>query len=88
MDFDIFNKEEFNCLTPKQKSIMKDIMEMSKNVSSGEAASIILRMIPVLESEGKLSSQQKRAVMMCIIENMNSQEKERATYLFKMAGII
>ena len=88
MDYSIFEKEEFNCLTKKQKEILKDVLEMSKNAPPGEAVSIIMRVLPVMEGEGALSPQQKSAIMLAIIETMTPEEKERATYLFRMAGII
>ena len=88
MDYKIFEKEEFNCLTQRQKEILTQMVSMSKGQTAGEAAGMIMRLLPALEKEGPLTAQQKRAMALCIVESMSEEEKMRAAKIFRFAGII
>ena len=57
-DYKIFEKEEFSCLTQKQKEILMALPQNLKGKTSVEAAGIIMRTISLLEAEGKLTAQQ------------------------------
>jgi hypothetical protein len=88
MDFNIFEKEEFKCLTERQKNLIKEMVSMSEGMKPIEAAGMIMRFLPVIESEGALTDEQKNAMMRCVIENMSVKERENMASLFRMAGII
>ena len=86
-DYKIFEKEEFGCLTKKQKEILMTLPQNLKGKTSVEAAGIIMRTISLLEEEGKLTPQQKRAMAICVMENMSDEEKKRAVAVFRLMGI-
>ncbi len=87
-DYKIFEKEEFSCLTQKQKEILMALPQNLKGKTSVEAAGIIMRTISLLEAEGKLTAQQKRAMALCVTENMSDEEKKRAASVLRFMGIV
>lgn len=86
-DYKIFEKEEFGCLTQKQKEILMTLPQNLKGKSSVEAAGIIMRTISLLEAEGKLTPQQKRAMALCVTENMSDEERKRAAAVLRLMGM-
>lgn len=87
MDYKVFEKEEFNCLSQKQKSVLLEVLNMSKEQNAAETASLIMKVIPMLESEGELSNEQKKAIVMCIVQNMSDEERKRAEAIFHFMGM-
>ena len=86
-DYKIFEKEEFGCLTQKQKEILMTLPQNLKGKSSVEAAGIIMRTISLLGAEGKLTPQQKRAMALCVTENMSDEERKRAAAVLRLMGM-
>lgn len=86
-DFNIFEKEEFNCLTQKQKEILKALPNALKGKSSVESAGILMRTISLLEAEGKLTPNQKKAMALCVMQSMSDEEKKRAAAAFRLMGM-
>ena len=87
-DYKLFEKEEFNCLTKRQKELLIQMNEMMKGKTSAEAAGHIMKIIPLLEKEGTLTAEQKRAMAVCILSNMSEEERNRVLTVFRFAGVI
>ena len=87
-DYRIFENKEFDCLTKRQKELLVEMSEMIKNGTSSENAAMIMRFVPMLEKEGTLTPQQKRAMALCILSNMSDEERNRCLTVFRFAGII
>jgi len=87
-EYKIFEREEFNCLSKRQKELLVQMNEMFKGKTSAEAAGFIMKIIPLLEKEGALTNEQKRAMAMCILSDMSETERSRLLTVFRFAGII
>ena len=86
-DYKIFEKEEFSCLTQKQKEILMALPQNLKGKSSVEAAGIIMKTISLIEAEGKLTPQQIRAMALCATEIMSDEERKRAAAVLRLMGM-
>lgn len=87
-DYKIFEREEFDCLTKRQKELLMEMSSAIKNGTPSESATMIMRVIPLLEKEGSLTSEQKRAMALCILSNMSEEERNRCLAVFRFAGMI
>ena len=46
-----------------------------------------MKTISLLEAEGKLTPQQKRAMALCVTENMSDEERKRAAAVLRLMGM-
>jgi len=87
-EYKLFEKEEFNCLTNRQKELLMQLSKVLQGKTAAEAAGFVMKAMPLLEKEGSLTNEQKKAMAVCILSNMSEDERSRLLTIFRFAGVI
>ena len=74
----ILNRNEFSCLTEKQKTLLLKFCSEIKGKNQTETAMLFIKYIPLLENERHLSSEEKAAIIEAVLSSMNTEERKNA----------
>lgn len=74
----ILNRNEFSCLTEKQKTLLFKFCSEIKGKNQTETAMLFIKYIPLLEKERHLSAEEKTAITEAVLSAMNTEERKNA----------
>jgi len=78
----VLEKNEFSLLSRRQKDILINASKEVKGKSPAECAILFTSYINEIESERKLSADEKIALIALIFDNMDNNEKKMAKDMF------
>ena len=78
-------KNEFSALSSSQKEILAEALSQCEGRDQSGIILIFAKYIPLLENEGALTSEQKRAIISCVTDSMDKNERETAEKILQAA---
>ena len=81
----ILNRPEFSALTVKQKELLLRAVMECRDVDQTRTIAAFMKYIPMLESERRLTSEEKRGIIDCILGNLSGSERKNAEEILKAA---
>ena len=82
---ELFKKDAFSSLTEKQKELIITLFEDSKKADASGIIMLVVRYIPLIELERKLSEEEKSEIIKCILDNLDCDCRKRAENIISAA---
>ena len=80
----MLNRNEFSCLSEKQKSILLKFCSEIKGKNPTETVMLFIKYIHLLENEKKLSPVEKTALTEAVLSSMNIEERKNAENIINL----
>ena len=82
---DLLCKNEFSALSANQKEILAEALRQCDGKDQSAVILIFAKYIPLLEKEGAITPQEKRAIINCVTESLDKNERETAEKMLDAA---